>query len=125
MADEAGLVGTGAGRAARDPSSLEVLGSSSSDENKTLLTSSLYMTGNKTGGAGVHAHVHVDAAVAAVAALAGKRQRGKGPEISPRARAQSCASTRADLQHRYLEGQCQTFKRVQRAWQLCLGEARS
>ena len=52
MADEAGLGGTGAGRAARDPSSLEVLGSSSSDENKTLLTSSLYMTGNKTGGAG-------------------------------------------------------------------------
>ena len=32
----------------RDPSTLEVLGSSSSDENKTMLTSNLYMTANKT-----------------------------------------------------------------------------
>jgi len=36
----------------RDPSTLEVLGSSSSDDNKTLLTSSLYM-GTK-GSAGLH-----------------------------------------------------------------------
>ena len=36
----------------RDPSCLEVLGSSSSDDNKTLLTSSLYM-GTKSG-AGLH-----------------------------------------------------------------------
>jgi len=33
----------------RDPSSLEVLGSSSSSENKTLLTSNLYMSSNKSG----------------------------------------------------------------------------
>ena len=41
------MEGVGVGR---DPSTLEVLGSSSSDENKALLMSNLYMTaGNKSG----------------------------------------------------------------------------
>ena len=52
MADADSLEGIWAHTVARrDPSCLEVLGSSSSDDNKTLLTSSLYM-GTK-GGAGL------------------------------------------------------------------------
>ena len=45
--DDQGVVGVSKGH--RDPLSLEILNSSSSDENKALLKSNLYMSTNKTG----------------------------------------------------------------------------
>jgi hypothetical protein len=45
--DDQGVVGVSKGQ--RDPLSLEILNSSSSDENKALLKSNLYMGAHKTG----------------------------------------------------------------------------